>query len=175
MTEGARFLIVKRRPIDVYISFAKAVSTQGWILKDTTDFRPELDIDDFLEWHHDRSHFYAEMEAMVARRNCAVAHISYERDILPSDMATLKHLVAILRGLNLDARIRADVYWKPPIKRVLAVLAKAVKKEPHWRPELGYVRQDRNLTVDQKVSNWADFRADLDARGGADKLEAYGA
>ena len=114
------------------------------------------------------------MEAMMARTGRPCERLSYERDILDNDMATLGHLGAILQKPGLDIRISSDIYWKPPIKRGLAILAETFGQQSPWAPELGYTRQDMNHTPENKVANWTNFAADLDKRGELWRLNNYG-
>ncbi len=168
-----RFLIVRRRPIDTYISYQKALHTQAWILKETTDIRPALDVQDFLDWHSNRSDWFAFVDAMVARHGRPSVGVNYEDDILTTDAATLRQLRTKLRSLGLKTQVRSELRLKQPIKRVIARVATGVGVTSPWDANLGYVRQDRNSSAPDKVSNWPAFHASLADLGALDHLERF--
>ncbi|GMG81768.1 hypothetical protein LNKW23_09810 [Paralimibaculum aggregatum] len=169
-----RFLFVRRRPIDSYISLVKARHVGRWLGVPTTDLRLPIEADAFCRWHDSASRWFARMEALAAAAGRPASTVIYERDIHPSDLTTLRGLANRLGQLGLPGHLPARLIAEHGAKRLIAAGAGLVGRESPWPPALGIDRQDTAASCAEKVSNWARFEADL-ARlpGGLDRLERY--
>jgi hypothetical protein len=133
---GIGFIILKRRPIECFISARKALVEGKWVGASTTDTRASLELGAFETWALRTQEWYARVEAETAQRSLAVAHLTYERHIRGNDnRQALAHLIAALSGLGIE-----DIEM-PPIVKGLSVQ----DSEPDFR---------------KRVANWDAFEAE---------------
>lgn len=175
----AGFLLLKRRPIDTYISLQKALAIGRWSQADTTSVRPALRVDDYLSWHKDLSAWYRGMSAMLDRHGRPRLILHYETDIHADEDVTLRRLLELLDvlGISTQVRPRDEVVpagvsgsgwnlrlWRFLNRRRLAGAASGRR---------GYPKQDRAESPEQRVSNWDEFVKDLLRDHHPDVLETY--
>ncbi len=167
------FLMLKRRPIDAYISFQKAVEVSKWLSKDTTDVRPTIDADHFVAWNRRHANWFQATTDLIQRHGRPLATLQYETDIKDTEEETLKTLIGHLGSIGVRTRLRHDVRMKRPVKRLLQSVVSRVGMQTPWDPALGLKRQDRNDSTGDKVTNWNAFLKDLTDRHDPRLLEAY--
>ena len=129
---------IRRRVIDCFISETKAKLIGRWIDADTTAVRPSLDIDRFerfLDYHRT---WHTSIARVLTQRNIAPKFLDYETDINCSNDTCLIRFAAIA-----DLRVSE-----------CALLNRN-----------GIIKQDRNVQLEGKVSNWPEFARSLQQRG----------
>ncbi len=134
--------ILRRRPIDAYVSHRKATQLRLWAEVDTTDLKVEIDARDFLAWWQATADWYWRVEKACWKRRKPFQRLSYEDDV---DVAP-ELLVERLRKL-------------------LAESGAADAMGPDIGPPTRFVRQDRAPAVEQRVANWPAFEQELNATG----------
>ncbi|MGF1457357.1 MAG: hypothetical protein ACFB6R_18520 [Alphaproteobacteria bacterium] len=167
------FMTVKRRPIDAYISFQKAMSLKTWLFNNTTDMRLPIDADHFARWHISQSAWYRMTDEMIRAYDRPHTSLQYETDIAGPPAVTVRHLIGKLKEIGIDTRMRHSVRIKRPVKQALHHAAKAVGLTSPWSPALGLPRQDLNGSTADKVSNWDAFCEDLSKRHDTAMLDRY--
>jgi len=130
------FLVLKRRPIECFISARKALVEGKWVGASTTATRPSLDVRSFETWAMRTQEWYARVETETAQRSLAVAHMTYERHIRDHDnRQTLAHLIAALSRLGIE-----DIEMPAMVK--------------------GLSVQDHEPDFRKRVANWDAFEAE---------------
>lgn len=138
-----RFLLLRRRPIECFVSEVKARSTTIYRQHDTTAMKPVLDTAHFMAWAKKHRRWYEMMDSLLAESGVPFANITYEHDIVrENDRETLSRMLATLQGLGL-----------PPLM---------IESAPEGLP-----RQDREPMLNRRVANWKEFRTAVmnDSRG----------
>ncbi len=141
--------ILRRRPIDAYISRRKATRLRLWAEVDTTDLKIEIEARDFLAWWRATADWYWRVERECWRQRKPFQRLSYEDDI--------------------------DVAPELLVRRLQSLLAASGAAEamgPGIGPPTRFVRQDRAPAAEQRVANWPDFHRELSATGEAWKAFA---
>ena len=136
-------IIVTRRIIDTYISFVKAVETDDWLKRDTTQIKPTLSIDDFVTWYCERHRYYQTCASQyLAAHHKKVEVLEYEE---------------FTRGTNIENLN----FVCQKISAAIGVCLDMFDSEI----ELKIWKQDQNPSVKSKVSNWSEFEAQLKEKG----------
>jgi len=81
--EKTKVLFLKRNRLDTYISLQKALQKGEWMNTETTDFRPEINLDAFLHWANRQNRWYEDLYAYVLENDLDHAMISYDRVFCP--------------------------------------------------------------------------------------------
>lgn len=134
------FLILRRRPIESYISDRKAETVQCYHRVDTTDVKPSLEAEHFLPWAETVRDWYAWAAPAIAESRRPCVELSYDNQFRQSGDA--------------DA---------------LGALADAWERLGLPRPEVvhdfaGLPLQDREPAYRNRVANWEAFAAALRSR-----------
>lgn len=136
-------VIVTRRIIDTYISFVKATETDNWLKLDTTQIKPTLYIDDFITWYCDRCCYYQTCASQyLATHHRKVEVLEYEKFTCGTNLENLNFVckkISDITGVYLGA-LDLDI-------------------------ELKIWKQDKNQSVESKISNWPEFKAQLQEKG----------
>ena len=143
LIESCEVIFVTRTVIDSYISFIKALKLKTWIGKDMTDFRPEININHFVKWYNQNHRYYqfcARKYRETYRRE--IHTLRYDQFTQGTDLENL-HLVT--------EKISA-------VTGIQLALPKS-----HFKSF--FCKQDRNDSVDKKVSNWSEFKKQLQDKG----------
>jgi hypothetical protein len=135
--DDVRYIVLRRRPIESFISVQKALIVSNFQQVDTTSVKPTLHVDRFVAWAVRVRRWYTWIDKETKLLNLPVASLSYERDIDgKTDDEALSHILHLLQELGLS-----DI---APLKNVA-----------------GAVRQDREQDFQKRVSNWTAFEAEL--------------
>jgi len=136
--------ILHRRPIDVFISNMKALKVGAWTQANTTEIKPRLAKQKFTEfWGRTRRH-YLFAGKILRRHGLPVEASSYE-DIYASAQSPVE---AVADLLNIDIPESGD-------------------------GDLKLNKQDKSDTPAEKVANWDEFAAELEAAGLTAMLDDY--
>lgn len=133
------YLVLRRRPIESYISNRKARLVGVYSNKDTTDTKAVLDAGHFATWAHNMRSWYDWHLKTLMRHKRPFMEVIYETDLesVPAERA-LANILAGLAGMGVPK-------IEPP--------AKIYSGE----------RQDKEPDYRNRVGNWAEFEAALSA------------
>lgn len=127
---------IKRTPIESYISELKARKSGSWKNEDYTKIRPELHLNNYLKWHHEKSSWYKNNESFLSSINKKFATFYYEEFTKYDDYNNLNFI------LNAISKIDNDVL-KSNVETI--------------KVNQIYKKQDRNKELHDKVDNWDEF------------------
>lgn len=140
------FAILRRRPIESFISGQKAGAVGKFNRHDTTDIKPELSAEAFAKWARKMWRWYKWCETALDRHGKPPLRIAYERDInRKSGVEAVRHLVALLAPLQLGPLSEPDKLR-------------------------GSGRQDRERRYQDRVTNWSAFETAVRASADGAKL-----
>ena len=132
------FLILRRRPIESYISIVKAKNSKTYKGVDTSAFHPTLRPVHFLKWADRTREWYDWLLRELATAKQNHAELSYERDVGVADSdEALSHIVHAMNSVGLK-----PIHIKN--KHVSSIQ-----------------RQDRVDRYQDRVSNWEEFKTAL--------------
>lgn len=137
-------LFLVRRRLDVYISLQKARQSGSWTRNSTVDVRPEIEIDDFLQWAAGTDDWYAEAFKVAQDRTKRIIVANYDSDV---DVPKRELIGRVHRAL--------ETYG---INTTLGGTLKMVR----------FKRQDARGLPFEKIANGDALRANLEEAG---KLE----
>lgn len=129
-----RFLIVKRRIIDSYISLLKARQIGRWEHVDTTSLRVVIDPVHFVRYVDISRGWYERISAALTANPKPHKQLIYEEFATNGDDKLTAHLVHMLHDLGFREVAGRNVQNTRPLER-----------------------QDRAATYQDKVVNWAEF------------------
>jgi hypothetical protein len=131
------YILLRRRPVDSYISRMKAKVVERHEAVDTTAIKPELEAGPFIFWAGRVKEWYAWLDEEIRRRALPYFPFSFEQYIENrTEGETLSELCKRLEALGC-----------PPVSMPL---------ESH-----GHTRQDREPDYRNRVANWREFEAEL--------------
>jgi LPS sulfotransferase NodH len=135
--EDVRYVVLRRRPIDSFISSRKAqyYGVHGSV--DTTRLKPTLEAEEFVHWAAKSRGWYDWIAEQLQTRRLAFLDIAYETQL--EDAANDVALAAILDGLT-----------------ALGLPKVALPKEIDSSE-----RQDREPDYRARVANWAEFERQI--------------
>jgi hypothetical protein len=139
------FIVLRRRPIESFISDCKAGILNNYLAVDTTELKPVLAVEPFLQWAEMARSWYDWSAQEIAAAGHPRVDLSYDRQfVASSDDQALAILLDSLQRFGLP---------KPEITFHFA----------------GLQRQDREAAYKGRVANWPQFEAALraDAASGA--------
>lgn len=140
------FALLRRRPIESFISDNKARETGIFHQRDTTGIKPELSAEAFIGWARNKWRWYRWCETTLQKHEKPYVRIGYERDLTrESGIEAVRNLITLLTPLRLG-----------PLS------------EPSKVFEGGL--QDRERRYQDRVANWAAFEAAVRARADGAKL-----
>lgn len=140
-SERCRIILIVRRRLDTYISYAKARERDVWKNESTKDLLPEIDVRDFLRWAKRLDDWYTDATQILRAADRPIDVFAYE-----SDINVPKHeLVDRVAGLLQVRGLRVSV--------------------PTDRPPVRFRKQDRDVGPFKKVGNEQELRAALRERG----------
>ncbi len=130
--------ILRRRPIDAFISSRKARLLQRWEGVDTTNVKIDIEVGDFLKWWDATAEWYRDLEKACWRLGKPFHRLSYEDDVdvEPSLLVQRLRRLATACGIN---DLVGSVIGSPTI----------------------FARQDRTSDVEARVANWPAFHRSL--------------
>ncbi|MBO0811049.1 MAG: hypothetical protein J2P23_03275 [Microlunatus sp.] len=134
-------LFLVRRRLDVYISLQKARHSGTWTQSSTVDVRPELEIDDFLQWAARTDEWYAEVFKASQERSKKIIVAKYESDVDVPKRELIGRLHSALETFD--------------IRTTLGGALKMVR----------FKRQDRRGHPFEKIANGEKLRASLREAG----------
>lgn len=126
-------VVLQRRPLDVFISNAKATQVGSWQKADTTDLRIKLSAKHYAEWAEKARRWYAQVNEGLKKAGATPWRTTYEQDVDMAPEALAAHWATHL-GLA------------PPAKLDTSKVLERQDRNPDWR---------------LKVSNAADFEQAL--------------
>jgi len=140
------FAILRRRPIESFISSSKADAVGAFNGRDTTGIKPELSAEVFVAWARKTWRWYRWCEAGLEKYGKSPVRIGYERDLnRKSGIEAVRHLIALLAPLQL-----------------------APLSEPSTLNQSG--PQDREARYQDRVANWSAFETAVRSRADGAKL-----
>jgi hypothetical protein len=133
--EDILFIILKRTPIEMYISHIKAKKSNKWAKFDTTDTKIEIDVEDFIKWAEITREWYDWIfSATFGKKRI---ELSYDRHINgKTTLAVMSHINSLLHAIDLPA------------------LGLGLERIDH-------MKQDLEPDYRQRVSNWKQFETKL--------------
>ncbi len=140
------FAVLRRRPIESYISVVKAKAVGVFTKVDTTGMRPELSAENFMVWARRMRTWFKWVNRSLEARNEPFARIGFEKHVHGlSGEESIGHILGLLRPLGF-----ADV----------GVPGEIIEGE----------RQDREPEYRNRVANWDAFAAELRASAQSAKM-----
>ncbi len=140
------FAILRRRPIESFISDSKANAAGIFSRHDTTGIKPELSAEAFIAWARKIWRWYRWCETALEAHGKQPVRIAYERDLNhKSGIEAVRNIIALLAPLELG-----------PLS------------EPRKVYESG--PQDREPRYQDRVANWSAFETEVRARADGAKL-----
>jgi hypothetical protein len=139
--------ILKRRPIESFVSSVKAGEIGRYGLTDTTEMKPEISPENFLRWARRMRKWYKWVRQVFEARARPFAEISFEQHL---DGCSAQESLAHLRDLFIPLGISNFDGFKK-------------------RAEEG-TRQDRERDYRKRVANWDAFEAALRDKPQASKM-----
>jgi len=136
-----------RRPVDMYISQSKATELGKWGRVDTTTLKPRIEVSDFLTWHAARQKHWQVAMFLAKQHGIAMPCLHYEH-LYSKGQDPVETLRAFYKTLGVDLGVRTG-----------ASLAQFV--------------QDKAKTPRDKVANWDEFHASLEALGKTALLDSF--
>jgi hypothetical protein len=127
------FAVLRRRPIESYISGLKAKSISRFGRIDTTEMKPSLSADEFVAWAKRMKGWYGYTREKLEARGAPYARISYEK--------------------HLDGRSDSEALGA--VLELIEPLGFAGITVP--RNVAGHERQDRERRYQDRVGNWDAF------------------
>lgn len=135
--DDIRYILLRRRPIESFISRLKAGEVRAHGVVDTTTFKPVLEATSVANWCRRVKGWYDWLSEEIAARNLPCFLLSYERHLRDkSDAEALSQILESLEGMGL-----------PPVKRPQEIRAR--------------VRQDKEVEYRNRVANWPQFESDM--------------
>ncbi|HTT99746.1 MAG TPA: hypothetical protein VMF58_16980 [Rhizomicrobium sp.] len=135
------FALLKRRPIESFVSGVKVKGGANYALMDTTDIKPAISADDFLVWARRTRAWYKWIRGVLDAREKPYAEISFEKHLDGySAQESLAHLRELFSPLGITNFEDVDEH------------------------ATGGMRQDRQGDYRKRVANWDAFEAALRAR-----------
>lgn len=141
---------IKRTPIDSYVSELKARQSGQWKHGDNTDVKPLLYLKQFIEWYEEKSQWYGDMEATLARLNKKAPCFEYEAFTRHGDMENLEGVLSVLHG---NHRAAAALHAEKLVNT--------------------FTKQDKGEVLADKVANWDAFMEEVRAKGWENKMDNY--
>lgn len=133
------YMLLRRRPIDCYISKMKAAIVGAHEEINTTTIRPVLEPKPFIFWVRQVKDWYEWLDEEIRRRALPCFPLSFEQHI--ENRTAQETLFELQR--------RLEALGCPPISMPQTCEGRA--------------RQDREADYRRRVANWQDFEADLAA------------
>lgn len=132
-----RFAVLRRRPIECFISREKANSLDRFLAVDTTEIKPAIAAAAFVAWAIRTQRWYEWVLSNLAARGLTHVELSFERHLdTRSGEDALGQILALLRPLG-----------TPEIAIPRRVLVGA--------------RQDREAEYQNRVANWPEFEGEV--------------
>jgi hypothetical protein len=130
------FAVLKRRPIECYISGLKARSMSKFGVIDTTAIKPALSVDAFAEWAARTKAWYGRIQDALETRGVPYAKLSFEEhfDGLSGE-ESLARILPLLEPLGFSG---------------IEVSPRIIEGR----------RQDKETRYQDRVSNWEAFSAE---------------
>jgi hypothetical protein len=135
------FLLLRRKPIDVYISLLKTRLVRKVRYVDTTNVPVVGKLGDYLALEARMKVAREEARAILKRSGRPFADISYANDVAREDIVLRDALNQKLRGMGVDPGPFVGVSG----------------------PQI--VRQDKGDSYSGKMSNWTEFAEEMKGRG----------
>lgn len=133
------FAVLRRRPIEAFISTLKANSVSTYTLIETTNLKPSLKIKEFQQWARRTKAWYKFTRKALEARGTPYAQISYG-----------KHL----NGLS----------GRESLERILPMLEPlGISGIPMPREVIEGERQDKEARYQDRVDNWDEFVAEAES------------
>jgi LPS sulfotransferase NodH len=134
------FSMLRRRPIESYISLMKARKSKIYDTVDTTTFHPVLNAKQFVTWALQTRDWYYWLSDEFRTRGIPCADLSYEREVgIDDPEEALSRILSILGDQGI-----------PDLK---------LKR----KPVSGLQKQDKEENYKNRVANWDEFAAELDS------------
>jgi LPS sulfotransferase NodH len=132
------YIVLRRRPIESFISITKAKAIKTFKRADTTAIRPELDVNSFVKWATRARNWDDWLRVELAAKKRRYAELSYEHDVGLADSRE-----ALSRIVNAIAQV--------------GLTSITMKKSPRSAIK----RQDHEARYQDRVKNWPEFEATL--------------
>lgn len=166
------FIVIRRRPVDCYISFQKALALSKFIRVDTTDLKPRISARAYIDWHAHTSRWFDTSLASLEHHGRNHLVLDYDSDIAGvDDLALTRRLVRTLRGFGIETRIpvRTTAFWA-----AAQSLGRVMDITNHEGGTLGLWTQDRSTCTEEKIENWDEFAREIEHRDGdLRRLDSY--
>lgn len=134
------FIFLVRTRLDVFISYEKARQRDVWKNESTSDFLPEIDVDDFLEWAAEADQWYADTLHLATAhgRNPVILDYDDHVDVDKDELLARQH-------------------------ELLGSMGVSVTPTSNIKPK--FTRQDRQVEPFAKIANGDHVRRELVDRG----------
>lgn len=139
--DALKFVVVKRRFLNSYISNKKAEQVGSYTRADTTGVSVELNVADFRKSMIGHRKWYHDIDGLLRRHQRSAGHLYYEADIdcpIKDTVTALRRAVA-MAGID-PALLQGE-------------------------GGTGLPKQDKNAYYAEKISNWPEFSAGLEQEG----------
>ena len=141
--EDILYIILKIRPIDMYISRTKAIKTNKYTNFKTNDIKIEINAEYFINWSKNIREWYDWIFSATSGKNRI--ELSYDRHINgKTTLSVMSHINSVLHSMD------------------MAPLGLGLER-------IGHMKQDLEPDYRQRVSNWNQFESKL--RGTAEGFE----
>ena len=127
------FLLVRRRPIDIYISAIKAWEIRRMRYVDTTNVQARGDVEEFIKGVKRLWNWFDECYRTITDARRPVGLLSYGDEIMRPDAEFVELLRHKLEALGVDPGAYGEIEGRP------------------------VTRQDRSTSYVHKMTNWATF------------------
>ena len=143
-----KIFILKRRPIDMFISLCKAQKLNKFYKIDTTDLGIKIDLKRFLKYHFTIKKWYAIYKKLSLKHKGKIDIIDYDEFTGFNEVETyhiLKNKLTSI-GINLN---------------------------PDFNTSSEFFKQDKELLYSSKVVNWESFFKDITKKESLNKLYSF--
>lgn len=131
------YIVLRRRPIEGFISDQKAAALKAWRSINTTDIKPVLHPQKFVEWAKYYHNWYDWLSRRLAENHAPVVELSYERHLRTQDPSqAISNVLNAIESLGLGKLSYAPKY--PLLER-----------------------QDLEENYQARCANWDDFAAQV--------------
>ena len=138
-------LFLTRTRLDTYISLQKALAKGEWLNVETSDLRPALNANAFLNWADEQNAWYEELYAFARDEGRPFTVVNYDTDNNVPQRQLLQTCQSVAAALGIDADVSETA--------------------KHGEE---FTKQDKTASPFDRISNGDEFKAKLASLGGLD-------
>lgn len=109
-------VILRRQMLPSYISWVKARTTRAWAKRDLTTLRPEIELDDYLQWQSETISWYQSLEDAAKQHRKSKIDLSFEDFTKGPPIDALNALLTQFQQAGVDVSL-AKRDFEPPLPR----------------------------------------------------------